>query len=177
MLLWQFGVLDTEMPHEKKGEFYRRAVLWPGEKKSHRRKEDIFLFSLRGICPGNGVQASICIFSWNLYHYLRTGMETAFPCGITEKASGTDINLDGWLFCFYLTYYVCSSRILSDCSFSTAFWSAPVSTAAAATRADRPFSSHNGSSRSSVWYVEPVLSAPSWKIQSSAEMPSVLQIW
>jgi len=51
------------MPHEKKGEFYRRAVLWPGEKKSHRRKEDIFLFSLRGICPGNGVQASICIFS------------------------------------------------------------------------------------------------------------------
>lgn len=59
MLLWQFGVLDTEMPHEKKGEFYRRAVLWPGEKKSHRRKEDIFLFSLRGICPGSGVQVSV----------------------------------------------------------------------------------------------------------------------
>ena len=59
MLLWQFGVLDTEMPHEKKGEFYRRAVLWPGEKKSHRRKEDIFLFSLRGICPRNGVQVSV----------------------------------------------------------------------------------------------------------------------
>jgi len=28
-------------------------------------------------------------------------METAFPCGITEKASGTDINLGGWLFCFF----------------------------------------------------------------------------
>ena len=79
MLLWQFGVLDTEMPHEKKGEFYRRAVLWPGEKKSHRRKEDIFLFSLRGICPGNGVQASICIFQLKLISLLKNRHGNSLP--------------------------------------------------------------------------------------------------
>ena len=78
MLLWQFGVLDTEMPHEKKGEFYRRAVLWPGEKKSHRRKEDIFLFS-KGNLPRKWGASKYLYFQLKLISLLKNRHGNSLP--------------------------------------------------------------------------------------------------
>lgn len=96
------------------------------------------------------------IIQLKLILLLKDGHGAGSPCGITEKPAAQITNLNGWLFRFS-TYYICLSAESTD----TAHWSAPASTVAAATRTDRPFSSHSGSSRRSMRYVEPVLSAPS----------------
>lgn len=83
-----------------------------------------------------------------------------------QKASGADTSLNCWL--FFSTYYVFLVSVLKGAVLSA-------SAEAAAARTDKAFLSQRRISLKSSWYVEPVLSWCSWKIQSFAEISSVLQ--
>ena len=99
-----------------------------------------------------------------------------FPCNIIKKPAEQITKSERRLLCFS-GYYISLLQTFIDRLSDPEIEPAPMSATAVATRTDNAFSSQSGSSLKSSWYVEPVLSWWSWKIQSSAEISSVLQIW
>ena len=99
-----------------------------------------------------------------------------FPCNIIKKPAGQTVKSERRLL-YFLGYYISLLQTFIDMLSGSGIELAPVSAAAVAARTDKAFSSQNGSSLKSSWYVEPVLSWLSWKMQSSAEISNVLQIW
>ena len=89
---------------------------------------------------------------------------------MTQKSQRRRYQSELLAFLFF-TYYVCPRSSLEGAAGDSA------RAEAVATRTDRLLSSQSGSSLNSSWYVEPVLSWLSWKIQSSADISSILQIW
>ena len=89
-----------------------------------------------------------------------------------KEASRTDNKIWTLASLFFKVLYLLLQTFINRLSDSE-IESVPMSAATVATRADNAFSSQSGSNRKSFWYVEPVLSWLSWKMQSSSDIFSI----